>query len=188
MGTIECLSKNAVVKFKGEIAVVVGYQHVKPGKGGAFVKTKLKFLKTGSTVDHTFHDGNDVEAATVERRSINFLYQDDEFAHFMDAETYEQMALDKGLIGDPLQYMAEGQKVIGVFHEGTVIVAELPKKIKVRVTNAPEGARGDTASGTAMKDVELETGATASVPVFIKTGDLIAINTEDGSYAERVSE
>ncbi len=188
MGTIDCLSKNAVVKYKGEVAVVTEYQHVKPGKGGAFVKTKLKFLKTGNSVEKTFHDGNDVEAASVERRNLNFLYQDDEFAHFMDAESYEQVPLNKEMIGDSLKYMTDGQKVIGVFHEGSVIVVELPKKIKVRVSNAPEGARGDTASGTAMKDVELETGATASVPGFIKTGDLIAINTENGSYAERVSE
>ncbi len=187
MATIECLYKNAVVKFRGDLYVVVEYQHVKPGKGGAFVKTKLKSIKTGATVDQTFHDGNDVEAATVERRNLTFLYGDDDFAHMMDAESYEQIPVAKAMVGDTLKFMTDGQKVIGVFHDGSVISIELPKRMKLKVTSAPPGAKGDTASGTATKEVTLETGATIQAPVFIKEGETIVVNTEDGTYAERAS-
>ncbi len=187
MGTIDFLKKGAVVKFRGELYIVSEYQHVKPGKGGAFVKTKLKNIKTGGTVDQTFHDTSGLEPARVDRNSLNFLYADDDFAHFMDQETYEQVAVSKDMIGDVMRFMKDGQKVVGVFSDGAVITVETPKKMTLKVTSAPDGAKGDTASGTAMKEVELETGATIQAPVFIKEGESIAVNTEDGTYSERVN-
>ena len=187
MGTIDFLHKNAIVKFRGDVFVVTNYQHVKPGKGGAFVKTKLKNIRTGASMDQTFHDANAIESAQVDRRNLNFLYSDENFVNFMDGETYEQIELNKEMIGDALKFLKEGQKVIGVFHEEKAITIELPNKVKLKVTTSPPGAKGDTASGTAMKEIELETGAKIMAPVFIKEGEVVAVKTEDGSYAERVN-
>ncbi|MFC2129725.1 elongation factor P, partial [Bacteroidota bacterium] len=161
--------------------------HVKPGKGPAFVRTKLKSLKTGKVIDNTFTSGVKVTTARVERRPHQFLYKDDMGYNFMHKETFEQLTLQENLV-DNTDLMKEGQSVEIVVHADTEtpLSCELPPFVELLITYSEPGVKGDTSSSTALKPAELETGANIMVPIFIEQGEMIKVDTRDRSYSERV--
>ncbi len=175
------------IEFNNDLFSIVQFQHVKPGKGGAFVRTKLKNLKTGKVIDNTFNAGVKINVVRIERRPYQFLYKDDMGFHFMHNETYEQTSIEEKLIDSP-ELMKEGQYVEIVFHADTEtpLSCELPPFIELKVTYTEPGIRGDTQSSTALKAATVETGATIMVPLFVNTDDVIRIDTRDKSYSERV--
>lgn len=177
------------IEFKGDLYAITQFQHVKPGKGGAFVRTKLKSLTTGKVVDNTFNAGEKVKEARIERRPYQFLYNDDLGYHFMHNETYEQVTLQGDLITAP-EFMKEGQQVEIIFHDETEspLSCELPQHVALEITYTEPGVKGDTASGNALKPATLETGAQVNVPLFIETGEKIKVDTREKVYIERVKE
>jgi elongation factor P len=165
---------------------VVEYQHTKPGKGKAFVKMKLKNLDTGSLVERTFRAGENVQDARIDRREFQYLYRDDMGFHFMDAETYEQMAVAEALVGDAANYLGEGMTVQLPVFEGNPIGIELQASVELEVTYAEPGVKGDRVSG-ATKPVTVATGYVVQVPLFVEVGDTIKVDTRSGEYITRVS-
>ncbi len=177
------------IEFNGNLFTIVQFQHVKPGKGAAFVRTKLKNLKTGKVIDNTFNAGVKVNIQRIERRSYQFLYKDDMGYHFMHNETFEQVAFQEELINAP-GLLKEGQNVEAVWHADTEtpLYCELPPFVVLEVTYTEPGLKGDTSSSTSLKPAKLETNAEIMVPLFINTGDKIKVDTRDNSYGERVKE
>ncbi|MGA9597519.1 MAG: elongation factor P [Acidimicrobiia bacterium] len=165
---------------------VVEYQHTKPGKGKAFVKMKLKNLDTGSLVERTFRAGENVQDAKIDRRDFQYLYRDDMGFHFMDAETYEQMAVPEELIADAANYLSEGMTAQLHVFEGNPIGIELQASVELEVTYAEPGVKGDRVSG-ATKPVTLATGFVVQVPLFVNVGDVIKVDTRTGEYITRIS-
>jgi elongation factor P len=165
---------------------VVEYQHTKPGKGKAFVKMKLKNLDTGALVERTFRAGENVQDAKIDRRGFQYLYKDDMGFHFMDAETYEQMAVTTELIGDAASFLREGMEVQLPIFESNPIGIDLQASVELEVTYAEPGVKGDRVSG-ATKPVTLETGLVVQAPLFIEQGDIIKVDTRSGEYITRVS-
>ncbi|MDF1572124.1 MAG: elongation factor P [Bacteroidales bacterium] len=176
-----------VLEYNDDLYVIVQFQHVKPGKGPAFVRTKLKSLTTGKVVDNTFSAGVKVNTARVERRPYQFLYKDDLGYNFMHQETFEQIVIEEKLVENP-DLMKEGQLVEIVVHADneTPLSCELPPFVELEITYSEPGVRGDTSSSTALKPATLETGATVMVPIFIEQGETIKVDTRDRSYSERV--
>lgn len=173
------------VIIDGEIYMVLEAQHVKLGRGGAHVRTRLKHLLTGNVVEQNFRAGEEFEQAIVERRPYQFLYrQGDEFV-FMDVETYEQVSLSSDQVGEDARFLKEGTEVILFFHEGTPLMGELPTTVELQVVETDPGVRGDTVSGGS-KPAKLETGAVIQVPLFINIGDIVRVDTRTGRYVERV--
>lgn len=170
--------------FDGELFSIVEFQHVKPGKGGAFVRTKLKNVKTGAVIDRTFRAGEKVEDVRIEKRKKQFLYSDGDIYHFMDNETYEQIEVRGDNIGDALKYLKENMNVDIAMYESQVIGIELPAHIELKVTETDPGLKGDTATG-GTKPATLETGAIVAVPLFIEIGDVIRIDTRTNEYVTR---
>ncbi len=187
MATTADFRNGLCLEFNDDLYTIVQFQHVKPGKGPAFVRTKLKSLTTGKVIDNTFTAGVKVNVARIERRPYQFLYKDDMGYHFMHSETFEQVALEEQLITQP-QLVKEGQEVEIIYHAETEtpISIELPPFVVLEITYTEPGVRGDTTSTSSMKPATVETGATVSVPLFINTGDRIKIDTRDQSYSERV--
>ncbi len=173
------------IELDGEPFVIVFFQHVKPGKGGAFVRTKVRNLKTGRVLDRRFRSGERVDLAEVEDRRMQYLYQDGEQLVFMDGESYEQIPFSLEQVGDARQYLKENLDVDVLFYKGRPINIELPAFIEATVTHCEPGMKGDTASG-ATKPATIETGATIQVPLFIKEGEVIRVDTRSGQYVERV--
>jgi elongation factor P len=173
------------IVIDGQLWTVIEFLHVKPGKGSAFVRTRLKNVKTGSTVERTFRAGEKLERATVDNRSMQMLYNDADGYHFMDAETYENFTLSRELIGDPADFLKDGMKIDVQFHDGVPIGADLPAHVELTVQDTDPGFKGDTAQGTT-KPAKLETGATVNVPLFVNPGDVIKIDTRDRRYIGRV--
>ena len=165
---------------------VVEYQHTKPGKGKAFVKMKLKNLDTGSLVERTFRAGENVQDAKIDRREFQYLYKDDMGFHFMDAETYEQMAVAAELIGEAASFLREGMQVQLPIFESNPIGIDLQASVELEVTYAEPGVKGDRVSG-ATKPVTLETGLIVQAPLFIEQGDVIKVDTRSGEYITRIS-
>lgn len=174
------------VIFEGEVYQIIEFQHVKPGKGGAFVRTKLRQLRSGKVLDRTFRAGEKMEQALLERKPLEFLYSTDDEYVFMDTGSFEQMSLPRRVIGDQARYMKENLPVIIVFHGDDIIDLELPNTVELKVVQTDPGLRGDTASGGS-KPARVETGATVIVPLFINEGDIIRVDTRSGEYLERVS-
>ncbi|MCY4159856.1 MAG: elongation factor P [Bacteroidetes bacterium] len=176
------------MQIDDELWQIVKFQHVKPGKGGAFVRTTLKNVRTGRVVDKTFRAGEKVQAARIERREHQFLYEDSLGLHFMNMEDYEQFSLPADQV-EKREFLKEGGAIDILFHAETEepLLAELPKSVELRVTQSDPGLRGDTATG-ATKPAELESGATINVPLFISEGDLVRVNTDTGDYITRVAE
>jgi elongation factor P len=174
-----------VIEFNGDLHVIVQFQHVKPGKGPAFVRTKLRSLKTGRVIDNTFSSGTKVNVARVERRPYQYLYHDDMGFYFMHLETFEQIHVSEELI-DSHEFLKEGQNVEVVVHADTetVLSVDLPQFVVVEVTYTEPGLRGDTATNT-FKQAKIETGSTIMVPLFINVGDKIRIDTASKTYIER---
>jgi elongation factor P len=174
-----------VIEYNGDLHVIVQFQHVKPGKGPAFVRTKLRSLKTGRVIDNTFSSGTKVNVARVERRPYQYLYKDDMGYYFMHLETFEQIHVAVDLIDSP-EFLKEGQNVEVVVHADTetVLSVELPQFVVVEVTYTEPGLRGDTANN-ALKQAKIDTGSTIMVPLFVNIGDKIRIDTANKTYIER---
>jgi elongation factor P len=174
-----------VIEFNDDLFTIVSFQHVKPGKGPAFVRTKLKSIKTGRVLDNTFSSGTKVNVARVERRPYQYLYKDDMGYYFMHLETFEQIHVNKEVIDSP-EFLKEGQNVEVVIHADTdtVLSVELPQFVVVEVTYTEPGLRGDTANN-ALKQAKIETGGTIMVPLFVNVGDKIRIDTGSRTYIER---
>ncbi len=173
-----------IIKLEGRLYAIVEFQHVKPGKGGAFVRTKLKQIPDGYVIDKTFRAGEKVEEVRVERRSYQYLYMNDDLYYLMDAETYNQIPVSKGLVEDALPYLKEGMNVSVLVNGDKPIAIELPLFVELAVAETEPGVRGDTAQGGS-KNAKLETGAVVSVPLFIEVGDMLKIDTRNGRYIER---
>jgi elongation factor P len=187
MATTADIKNGLCIEFNNDLYTIVNFQHVKPGKGPAFIRTKLKSLTSGKVIDNTFNSGVKIDIARVERRPHSFLYNDESGYHFMHNETYEQICIEKTLINAP-ELMKEGQYVEIVIHADTEspLTCELPPFVTLEVTYTEPGLRGDTASSTALKPATVETGARINVPLFVNQGDKIKIDTRDNSYSERV--
>lgn len=187
MATTADFRNGLCLEYNDDLYAIVQFQHVKPGKGPAFVRTKLKSLTTGKVIENTFPAGVKVNTARVERRPYQYLYTDDLGFHFMHMETYEQIALQADMI-ENADLMKEGQEVEIVVHAETEtpLTVDLPPFVEMEVTYTEPGEKGNTASTTAQKPAELETGATIMVPIFIDTGEVIKVDTRDRSYSERV--
>ena len=174
------------IVIEGNLWTVIEFQHVKPGKGSAFVRARLKNVKTGSTVERTFRAGEKLERAVVDNRDMQMLYNDADGFHFMDNESFENVTLQRDLIGDPADFLKDGMKIDVQFHEGAPIGAGLPAHVELRVEETDPGFKGDTATG-ATKPAKLETGATVQVPLFVNPGDVIRIDTRDRRYIGRAN-
>ncbi len=186
MASVSDFRNGMAIRHNGEIWIVTEFQHVKPGKGQAFIRTKLKQLKSGKVVDHTFRLSDTIEEVRLEGKEMQYLYATDDELYLMDMETYEQISVPKEMLGDQVRFLKEGNPVHVQFLEGTPVTANLPMFIELAVVEAPPGVKGDTVSNV-QKQVKLETGAEIQVPLFIKEGDVLKIDTRDGKYIERVS-
>jgi elongation factor P len=178
------LKRGMTLQLDGVLYQVIEFQHVKPGKGGAFVRTKLRNLKTGAVVDRTFNAGVGVGLAIVERREMQNLYRDGDSFVFMDTETYDQHSVPADVVGEAASYLTEGANALVSMYEGTPIGVELPASVVLRVTRTDPGVRGDRVSG-AMKPATLETGLVVQVPLFVDEGDLVKVDTRTGQYLTR---
>ncbi len=188
MATTADIRNGLCIEFNGDLWTVVEFQHVKPGKGPAFVRTKLKNLRTGRVLDNTFTSGVKIEVARVERRQYQFSYKDDLGYHFMNQETWEEVQIEESLINAP-QFLLEGQTVEIVFHADTEtpLSCELPPFVDLTVTYTEPGVKGNTATNT-LKDGTVETGANVRIPLFISEGERIRVDTRTGEYSERIKD
>lgn len=186
MATTADFRNGLVIEYNHDLFAIIEFQHVKPGKGPAFVRTKLKSLTTGKVLDNTFSAGHKVTTARVERRPYQFLYKDDLGYNFMDSNTFEQIPIEEYLINAP-QYLKDGQEVDVIFHAELekVLACELPQHVIMKVVYTEPGIKGDTATN-ATKPAEVETGATIQVPLFIQQDEVIKVSTVTNSYVERV--
>ena len=173
------------LEIDGEVFQVVEFQHVKPGKGAAFVRTKMRNIKNGGVVDKTFRPTEKYPQAHIERSDMQYLYSDGDMFHFMNVETYDQIALSTEQIGDALKFVKENDMVKMLSHQGQVFSVEPPLFVELVITETEPGFKGDTATG-ATKPAVVETGATVYVPLFVELGDKISIDTRTGEYMKRV--
>ena len=186
MASTNDLKNGLVLNLEGQLWAVVEFQHVKPGKGPAFVRTKLRNVESGKNVDKTFNAGTKVETATVDRRTMQYLYNDGTNYVFMDTGTYEQLEIDPEIVGDAKNYMLENQDAIVATNEGRVLFIELPASVELTITYTEPGVVGDSATGRT-KPATLETGHEIQVPLFIENGEKIKVDTRDGgAYLSRV--
>ena len=186
MATTADIKNGICIEYNNDLFTIVQFQHVKPGKGSAFVRTKLKNLKTGKVIENTFNSGVKINIARVERRKYQYLYKDDMGFNFMNMETFEQIPVAESMI-EAYDLLKEGQECEVVFHaeKEQVLQVDLPAFVEMEITYSEPGIKGDTATNT-LKPATVETGATVMVPLFINTGDRIKVDTRDKSYSERV--
>jgi elongation factor P len=177
--------KGLKIQFDGEPYSIVDFQHVKPGKGGAFVRTKLKHMKLGRVIDNTFRAGEKVELVDFEEKRMQYLYRDDRY-HFMDLDTFDQVSLSSDEVGDARDFLKENTEVEILFINDSPVTVELPNFIELQITKTDPGIRGDTASGGS-KPATLETGAVVQVPLFLNQGDVVKVDTRSGEYLGRVA-
>jgi elongation factor P len=177
--------KGLKVELDREPYVIVDFLHVKPGKGGAFVRTKLKSLVTGNVIDRTFRSGEKVDTPALDEKSVQYLYREGDQYQFMDNETYEQLTLSESQLGQNRYFMQENMEVKILFHDQRPIGVELPIFVELAIVKTEPGVKGDTASGGS-KPATLETGAVIQVPLFLNEGDVIKVDTRTGEYIERV--
>lgn len=173
-----------VISLEGQLYTVVGFTHVKPGKGGAYVRTKLKRMSDGNVIERTFRSEEKIEDVRLENRNMQYLYKDGDLLYFMDTETFEQIELNVEHLGDSFNFLAEGANILVQFHKGEAIGVELPPAVILEVVSAEPGVKGDTATG-ATKPAKLETGYVLQVPLFIEPGDKVKVDTRSGEYLER---
>jgi elongation factor P len=186
MATTNDLKNGMTLNIDGQLWNVVEFQHVKPGKGGAFVRTTLKNVLSGKVVDRTFNAGTKVETANVDKRGMSYLYREgDEFV-FMDSETYDQIHVPSGTIAENANYLLENAEVTVALHDGTPLYVELPASVELIIKHTDPGLQGDRSTG-GTKPAELETGATIQVPLFVSTGEKVKVDTRDGRYIGRVN-
>lgn len=174
-----------IIKFKNDLYSIVEFQHVKPGKGGAFVRSTLKNLRTGRVLENTFRSGEKVETVRVERRKYQYLYSEGDSLVCMDNESYEQFHIPRNLFSDSVKFLKESEEVEIVLNGSDIISVDIPIFINLKVVETEPGFKGDTATG-AMKQAKLETGAQLNVPLFINEGDILKVDTRTGEYSERV--
>lgn len=186
MATTADIRNGMCIEFNGNLFTIVYFQHVKPGKGPAFVRTKLKNINTGKVIENTFASGAKLSEIRIERRPYQFLYKDGEFYNFMHLQTFEQISIKEDII-EGVEFLKEGQEVEITFHaeQELALFAELPISIVLEITYTEPGMKGDTASSTALKAATLETGAIVQVPLFVNQGERIRIDTRTKSYLER---
>ncbi len=177
--------KGLKIQLDGEPYAIVDFQHVKPGKGGAFVRTKLKHMRLGRVIDNTFRAGEKVELVDFEEKRMQYLYRDEQH-HFMDLDTYDQIALTGEQVGEARDYLRENTEVEILFIDGAPVTVELPTFMELAIVKTDPGIRGDTASGGS-KPATLETGAVVQVPLFLNEGDVVKVDTRTGEYLERVA-
>ena len=173
------------IELDGNLFNLVYFQHVKPGKGGAFVRTRLKNLKTGAVIEKTFRAGEKVELAILDKRRMQYLYREGDDFIFMDQETFEQMAIAEAEVGEAARYLVEGVTVEVPLYEGKPVAVEPPITVEMEVVDTAPGVKGDTASGGS-KPATMETGLTVNVPFFIEVGNRVKVDTRSGEYVERV--
>ena len=177
--------KGLKIVFDGQPYTIVDFQHVKPGKGGAFVRTKLRHMKLGKVIDNTFRSGEKVELVDFEDKHMQYLYRDDRY-HFMDMETYDQVSLSEGEVGDAREFLKENTEVEVLYIDGSPVTVELPNFVELAIAKTDPGVRGDTAQG-GNKSATLETGAVIQVPLFVNEGDTVKVDTRTGEYLSRVT-
>lgn len=173
------------IEIDGEPYVIVEFQHVKPGKGGAFVRTKFKSLKSGNVTDKTFRAGEKVDVPDLEEKTMQYLYGADKDRVFMDTTSYEQVSLNEKQLGDSINYLKENMEIKVLYHKGKPINIEVPMFVELAIVKTDPGVRGDTASGGS-KPATLETGAVVKVPLYMNEGDVIKVDTRTGTFIERV--
>ncbi|MDP5226052.1 MULTISPECIES: elongation factor P [Arthrobacter] len=187
MATTNDIKNGTVLKLEGNLWNVIEFQHVKPGKGGAFVRTKLRNILSGKVVDKTFNAGLKIETATVDRRDYTFLYQDGVDYVFMDVQDYDQLTVTPEVVGDAKNFMLENQQVIIAMHDGAPLYLEMPASVVLEITYTEPGLQGDRSSaGT--KPATVETGYEIQVPLFLEQGTRVKVDTRDGSYLGRVTD
>ena len=186
MATTNDLKNGMTLDIEGQLWTVVEFQHVKPGKGPAFVRTKLKQVMTGKVVDKTFNAGVKVEIAILEKREMNFLYKEGDDFVFMDNENFDQMTISAATVGEAANFMLENTEAIVAIHEGNPLYIELPASVELTVTYTEPGLQGDRSSG-GTKPATVETGIEVQVPLFIKQDEKILVDTRDGSYQGRAN-
>ncbi|HEY6748227.1 MAG TPA: elongation factor P [Mycobacteriales bacterium] len=184
MATTNDLKNGLVLDIDGQLWSVVQFQHVKPGKGGAFVRTTLKNVLSGKVVDRTFNAGTKVETATVDKRSMTYLYREGDDFVFMDGDTYEQVPVPAATVGDGAGYLLENTEAVVAMHEGVPLYVELPTSVELVISHTDPGLQGDRSTG-GTKPATLETGATIQVPLFVTTGEKVKVDTRDGRYLGR---
>ena len=185
MGTTSDLRSGLVIKYNNELHVIVKSEHRTPGNLRAFYQVKMKNLKNGKMIENRFRSGEEIEVVRLETRNFQYLYHDGTGFVFMDTDNYDQISIDGEIVGDQNKYLKEGENVQISFNESTPISVELPPHVNLKVTEAPPGVKGDTATG-GTKLVKVETGATFNVPLFINENDVIKVDTRTGEYLERV--
>lgn len=184
MASTNDLKNGTVLNLEGQLWSVVEFQHVKPGKGPAFVRTKLKNVLSGKIVDKTFNAGAKVETATVDRRDMTYLYKDGDAFIFMDSADFDQIPIAAELVGDAAQFLLENQEVIVAFHEGTALYVDLPASAIFEITYTEPGIQGDR-SNAGTKSATIETGAEIQVPLFVEIGTRVKVDTRSGAYLGR---
>lgn len=175
-----------VIEINNEPYIILKTDHHKVARGGAVLKTKLKNLINGNVLERTYQGNDKAQEADTEKRKCNFLYQDDNQAHFMNNETYEQFSLDLEQIGEKIKFLKEGTDVLVLYFQDSPVAIDLPIKMEFKITSAPPAVKGNSA-GNVTKNVEIETGADIQTPLFVNEGDVIRINTDTGEYVERVN-
>ena len=178
------LRTGATVEIDGDIFMVVDFQHVKPGKGAAFVRTKIKNIKTGQSLEKTFRAGEKLSRAIIDRKTMQYLYSEGDTYNFMDTQTFEQIPLNVEQLGDATKFLKENMEVMVMFHDGISLGVELPTFVELVVTETDPGFKGDTATG-GNKPATLETGALVQVPLFININDVVRVDTRTGEYLSR---
>jgi len=186
MASTNDLKNGLVLNLDGQLWTVVEFQHVKPGKGGAFVRTTLKNVLSGKVVDRTFNAGTKVETATVDKRAMTYLYREGEDFVFMDGETYDQVHVPAAVVGDGSAYLLDNAEAAVAVHDGVPLYIELPTSVELLISYTEPGVQGDRATG-GTKPATVETGAEIQVPLFVSTGEKIKVDTRDGRYLGRVN-
>jgi elongation factor P len=186
VATTNDLQNGLVLNLDGQLWSIVKFQHVKPGKGGAFVRTTLKNVLSGKVVDKTFNAGTKVDTATVDRRDMTYLYADGADFVFMDGDTFDQIIVPGDVVGDAAKYLLDNQTVLVAVHNGTPLYVELPTSVELVISHTDPGLQGDRSTG-GTKPATLETGAEIQVPLFVSTGEKVKVDTRDGRYLGRVS-
>jgi elongation factor P len=186
VATTNDLKNGLVLNIDGQLWTVVEFQHVKPGKGGAFVRTTLKNVLSGKVVDRTFNAGTRVETANVDKRAMTFLYREGDDFVFMDGENYEQLSVPVATVGENANYMLDNTEAVVAVHDGLALYIELPTSVELVISHTDPGLQGDRSTG-GTKPATLETGAEIQVPLFVTTGERVKVDTRDGRYLGRIS-
>ena len=185
MATTSDIRKGVVISYQNDLFVVVEFQHVNPGKGAAFTRTRLKSLGSGKVIEVTYKSGETIDVVNVQFQTMQYLYKTGSNYAFMNMQSYEQIEMNGDLVGVDAKYLKEGLEVIVGLYEDRPVSIQLPKKVQYRVAEAPPAVRGDSASGNVTKEITLDSGLKIQAPIFIKEGEEILVNTETGEYSAR---